>query len=76
MQDCVSDLNHLYTAQPALYEYQFDKKGFEWIDLNHRDECVIVYMRKGKKRREDLLVVFNMTPVERFDWKIQVHGKK
>ncbi len=75
LQHFVSDLNKLYTAQPALYEYQFDKKGFEWIDLNHRDECVIVYMRKGKKRKEDLLVVFNMTPVERFDWKIQVHEK-
>jgi 1,4-alpha-glucan branching enzyme len=75
LQHFVSDLNKLYTSEPALYEYQFDKKGFEWIDLNHRDECVIVYMRKGKKRKDDLLVVFNMTPVERFDWKIQAHGK-
>ncbi|MEO8962467.1 MAG: 1,4-alpha-glucan branching protein GlgB [Ginsengibacter sp.] len=75
LQDCVKDLNNLYTANPALYEYQFDPKGFEWIDLNHRDECVAVYRRKGKKKNEDILVIFNMTPVERYDWKIYAEGK-
>ncbi|MEO8855241.1 MAG: 1,4-alpha-glucan branching protein GlgB [Ginsengibacter sp.] len=73
LQSCLRDLNKLYTSEPALYEYQFDSKGFEWIDLEHRNECVMCYMRKGKK--ENLLVVFNMTPVERFDWKIKVHEK-
>ncbi len=75
LQDCVSDLNKLYTSHPALYEYQFDPKGFEWIDLNHRDDCVMVYMRKGRQKKENLLIVFNMTPIERMDWKIQVNGK-
>jgi 1,4-alpha-glucan branching enzyme len=69
------DLNNLFVSQPAFYEYQFDRKGFEWIDLNHRNECVMAYMRKGKKSSEDLLVIFNMTPVERYDWKITVHEK-
>ncbi|HET7116232.1 MAG TPA: 1,4-alpha-glucan branching protein GlgB [Hanamia sp.] len=75
LQHCLMDLNKLYTSQPALYEYQFDTKGFEWIDLNHRNECVMVYKRKGKKSDDDLLVIFNMTPVERYDWKIQVKEK-
>lgn len=75
LQHCVQELNKLYTSQPALFEYQFDSKGFEWIDLNHRDECVMVYKRKGKKRKDDLLVIFNMTPVERMDWKIQAEDK-
>ena len=76
MQDCVARLNMLYTSQPALYEYQFDVKGFEWADLNHRNESVIVYLRKGKKSKEDILVVFNMTPVKRDNWTIKAHGKK
>jgi 1,4-alpha-glucan branching enzyme len=75
LQDCVRDLNNLYTSNPALYEYQFDPKGFEWIDLNHRDECVAVYRRKGKKKKEELLVIFNMTPVERYDWRVYAEGK-
>ena len=75
LQYCVKKLNELYTSIPPLYEYQFDKKGFEWVDLDHRNECVIVYRRMGKKRKDDVLVVFNMTPVERHDWKIQASGK-
>jgi 1,4-alpha-glucan branching enzyme len=71
----VRDLNKLYTSQPALYEYQFDKKGFEWIDLDHRNECVMCYMRKGKKRKDDVIVIFNMTPVERYNWKIKAYEK-
>ena len=75
LQDCVGDLNKLYTSEPALYEYQFEPKGFEWVDLDHRNECVMVYLRKGKKEQENLLVIFNMTPVERTNWKIQATGK-
>ena len=76
MQDCVSSLNRLYTSQPALYECQFDEEGFEWINLDHRNESVIVYMRKGKKSKENILVIFNMTPVTRENWKVNVHEKK
>jgi len=76
MQDCVRELNMLYTSQPALYENQFDKDGFEWIDLDHRDESVIVYMRKGKKSDENVLIIFNMTPVKRENWKIKINENK
>ena len=76
MQECVKDLNHLYKNEPALYQLQFDQKGFEWIDLNHRQESIIVFRRKGKKPKDDLLIVLNMTPLVRRDWKIQVKSKK
>ncbi|HSV10065.1 MAG TPA: 1,4-alpha-glucan branching protein GlgB, partial [Hanamia sp.] len=75
LQRFIADLNKLYTSQSAFFDYQFDPKGFEWIDLNHRDECVMAYMRKGKKKKDNILVVFNMTPVERYDWKIKVYEK-
>jgi len=75
MRDCVKDLAHLYRNEPALHELQFDQAGFEWIDLNHRSESVIVYRRKGKDPKDDVLVILNMTPVVRRDWKIEVHGK-
>jgi len=70
LQQCLTDLNKLYTSHPSFYEYQFDPKGFEWVDLGHRNECVMSYLRKGKNEKDNLLVIFNMTPVERYDWKI------
>jgi 1,4-alpha-glucan branching enzyme len=75
LQDCVKDLNGLYKDEPALHELQFVPGGFEWVDLSHRSESVIVYRRKGKKPANDLLVVLNMTPMVRRDWKLQVRGK-
>jgi 1,4-alpha-glucan branching enzyme len=75
LKDCVRDLNALLRSEPALYENQFNIFGFEWIDLNHRAESVIVYRRKGKQPKDDLLVVLNLTPVARRDWKIQVKDK-
>ena len=54
MKYCVQQLNALYRSTPALYEKQFEPGGFEWIDLNHRSESVIVYMRKGKKEKDNI----------------------
>lgn len=75
MHDCVRDLNHLYREHPALHEKQFHESGFEWVDLNHRAEAVMVYKRKCGKSKEDVLVILNMTPVVRHDWEVYVYGK-
>ncbi len=76
MQTCVRALCHLLREQPAMYEEQFNTKGFEWVDLNHRAESVVVYRRKGKDPADDLLVILNMTPEVRRDWKVNVYGKE
>ena len=76
LQDCLVKLNQLLRSEPALHENQFNQYGFEWVDLTHRDESVMVYKRKGRLPVNDLLVVLNMTPVVRNDWKLRVSGKK
>lgn len=75
VRECVKDLCHLLKEQPALYENQFNQNGFEWVDLNHRSESVVVFKRKGKKTKDDILVVLNMTPVVRENWSIHIQGK-
>jgi 1,4-alpha-glucan branching enzyme len=75
IQDCVRTLGHLYRSEPALYERQFQTGGFEWVDLGHRLESVIAYRRKGQRTEDDILVVLNMTPVVRRDWKVITYGK-
>ena len=76
LQHCVRDLNHLYKDEPALHEKQFKQGGFEWIDLNHREECVMVYRRMGKKEKDDILVILNMLPEPRLGFEVTVKGKK
>lgn len=75
LKDCIRDLNLLLRNEPGLYENQFNVSGFEWVDLNHRAESVIVYKRKGKKTKDDVLVILNLTPVARRDWKVYTEGK-
>ncbi|MBD0376240.1 MAG: 1,4-alpha-glucan branching protein GlgB [Flavisolibacter sp.] len=75
MQSCVRDLNCILRTQPALFYDQFNIYGFEWIDLAHRNECVIVYRRKGFRKSDDVLVILNLTPVPRWDWEIELHDK-
>jgi 1,4-alpha-glucan branching enzyme len=76
MQHCVRDLNLLYSKEPALHEKQFEPGGFEWVDLNHREECIIVYKRMGIDPKDDILVILNMLPQPRLDFEVTVKGKK
>ncbi len=75
LKDCVKELARLYKTEPALHEKQFEPGGFEWTDLSQRAEGVMVYRRKGNHPEDDLLVVLNVTPVVRMDWKIETYGK-
>ncbi|MBC7537032.1 MAG: 1,4-alpha-glucan branching protein GlgB [Ferruginibacter sp.] len=75
MQHCVKDLNHLYKNEPALYECQFEPKGFEWIELDKRKEGVIMYKRKGKMREDDLLIILNISAQNFTGWQMPVKGK-
>jgi len=75
LQECVRKLNHLYKSHPALYEFQFDPKGFEWIALNHKYEGVIIYKRKGHLKAGEMLIVLNVTTTSYKDWKLEVAGK-
>ncbi|HMR92916.1 MAG TPA: alpha amylase C-terminal domain-containing protein, partial [Chitinophagaceae bacterium] len=73
---CVVALNELLRGEAVLYEKQFEPGGFEWVDLSHRAESVIVYRRKGAAADNDLLIILNMTPVARMDWEITLTGKQ
>ncbi|MBL0270594.1 MAG: 1,4-alpha-glucan branching protein GlgB [Chitinophagaceae bacterium] len=75
LKDCVSELNRLLKAEPAMHQQQFNMEGFEWVDLNHREESVVVFKRKGKKKKDDLLVMLNLTPMVRNDWEVWVSDK-
>ena len=75
-QQCLKTLNKILKQQPALYKEQFSSNGFEWINLNHREEAVIVYKRKCDAVEDDLLIILNMRPMPQYNWVIEVWGKQ
>ncbi|MGE5518444.1 MAG: 1,4-alpha-glucan branching protein GlgB [Candidatus Dadabacteria bacterium] len=72
LKDCVKDLNKLLISEESLYSKQFEPGGFQWIDLNHRNDCVMVYKRIGNGMNEDVLIIMNVNPVPKQNWEIGV----
>ncbi|MCT2406560.1 1,4-alpha-glucan branching protein GlgB [Chryseobacterium antibioticum] len=73
IQSLIKDLNHLYRDESAFYENQFNKSGFEWVEADDLENSVYVYLRKGKKRDDVLMVVLNLTP-QVLEYKIGVNA--
>ena len=72
VQMLVKDLNQLYRATPALYEIDFDSRGFEWIDCSDNKQGVIAFFRCAKNPAEIVVIVCNLTPVVRHNYRIGV----
>jgi len=72
LQNYMAHLNHLYINEPALHQIDFDPAGFEWVDSNNHEDCIIAYLRRGKDPSDYVLVCNNFTPVPRTAYKIGV----
>lgn len=59
----VKELNRLYKKYPALYAYDFEDRGFEWISCLDADHSIIAFIRKTDKSNDTLLIICNFTPV-------------
>jgi 1,4-alpha-glucan branching enzyme len=72
MQNLIRDLNTLYQSTPALYQLDCKADGFEWIEGGASDESLFAWLRMGNDKTKPVLVVSNMTPVERVSRRIGV----
>jgi 1,4-alpha-glucan branching enzyme len=52
------DINLVYLHNPALYERDYDRSGFAWLDCRGREGCVYVFERRSEHQR--LVAVFNL----------------
>jgi 1,4-alpha-glucan branching enzyme len=73
MQRLVRDLNRLYRDLPALHVNDCRPEGFEWIEANEAEASVYAWQRKGQAGDAPVVVVVNLTPVER-RWRLGLPG--
>ncbi len=69
VQQLVGDLNRLYRTQGALFRYEFENRGFEWIDCHDSSQSILSYLRRGDNN-EIAVVILNFTPVPREGYRI------
>ncbi|ADI39219.1 1,4-alpha-glucan branching protein GlgB [Waddlia chondrophila] len=72
IQRWVRDLNKAYCTLPALHQLDFSEEGFSWIDCSDWENGVLSYSRKGFDPKDTAVVILNLTPVPRENYKIGV----
>ena len=76
MKYYVSKLLEMYRKYPCLYELDNSWDGFEWMAADDMQNSTYSYVRKASNGKNNLLVVLNMTPMERKDFSVGVPKKK
>jgi 1,4-alpha-glucan branching enzyme len=66
----VADLNAAYRGRPALHVRDVEPGGFEWIAADDRDNCVLVYLRRGADVDPPVVIACNFTPVPRHEYRV------
>ena len=64
LQACVREMNRLYRETPALWEQDDGWEGFQWVQVDDRDNSIVAFLRTDRRGRS-LLCLTNFTPVYR-----------
>lgn len=71
-QAFIKALNHLYTAEPALYERSYTDDGFTWIDADNSKQSIVSFVRQGENVDDDLAILINFDPASYDTYRIGV----
>ena len=66
----VEELNRFYKENPSLWQLDFSPEGFQWLDLEDRQNSIISYVRYAKDRSDHLVCLFNYTPQTHYDYQL------
>ncbi|MFC5701110.1 1,4-alpha-glucan branching protein GlgB [Cohnella faecalis] len=61
MHRYVRHLNRVYLDTPSLWELDHNPEGFQWIDVNNAAQCILSFLRIGKKEQSFALSVCNFS---------------
>jgi 1,4-alpha-glucan branching enzyme len=70
LQRLIADLGRLYAETPALWRQDPDPEGFSWLVGDDREQSVFGYARHAGPACA--LVMLNLTPVPRTDYRVGV----
>lgn len=72
IQNYVKTINQFYKDYPALWKYDFNPKGYQWIDARNADESIFTFARKTDNKKETLIFICNYTPLVYYSHRIGV----
>ena len=73
LQEYFKTINGIYKNNKSLWKYDYDAKGFEWIDADNNDESIYIFMRSAEHPKKDTLIfICNFTPNTYKEYKVGV----
>ena len=72
LQSYVKDINNFYIESKPFWQIDDSWDGFSWVNDQDGNNSVISFMRKGKKKGDNIIVCVNFTPVQRNKYPIGV----
>ncbi len=77
MMSYMKALLKLYRSQPTLYQMDDDPEGFSWINNTDDDDNLVTFMRLGKNKDDNLLVIcnFSQSAYEKYQVGVPYPGK-
>src|SRR5215472_9621662 len=70
LQRWVRDLNDLYRREEAMHQLDFERLGFDWLDIQDWEKSVISFTRRARDPEQLMIVVCNFTPVARKNYRL------
>ena len=70
LQQWVADLNHFYREEQALWAGDYAENGFFWVDCEDHLNSVLSFVRQTPDCSRCALVVMNLTPLAREQYRI------
>ena len=71
LQTFFREANRLYRREKALWEQEHGWEGFQWLDADDSEECILAFRRIAKDG-EEVYCVLHFTPEERSCWRLGV----
>ena len=72
MLQFTKDLNRFYLDNPCLWIEDGSWDGYQWVQPDDQDNSIFAWRRIDPRTKRELLIVLNMTPVDRFDYTLGV----
>lgn len=70
----MKDLNKLYEEMPALWEKDYEREGFRWLDCHQESRCIYVFERRGGGQR--IMAIFNFSDKQQEHYLLAVPDAK
>jgi len=68
----LKDLNRFYRTEPAMHQLDFERLGFEWLDIQDWEKSIVSFARRARNPEHAVVSVCNFTPKPRKNYRLGV----